>query len=157
MSVWGWSPERTQGIWRYGSLSIRPFVSAAPWLTILLLVLQLWFVGESLVTAKGVLVDLPEVNLDEGEVTGPVALIVPSLRETLVFFDDARYIMDDPNSMAAFAEHLSEYTSRLERKNLLVLADRRVAGGDLMAFAALSRKSGVKKVLFAEKGSETEE
>lgn len=157
MSPWGWSPNRTQGIWRYGSLSLKPFVASAPWITLLILLAQIWFVGQSLVARKGVLVDLPESDLGDGVATGPVALIVPTPRETLVFFDDARYVMSDPSSMIAFAERLAEATRRSERKNLLVLADRRVTGGELMAFTALVRQNGVDKVLLAEKRDEVEE
>ena len=157
MSPWGWSPERTQGIWRYGALSLRPYVASAPWVTVVLLLLLFWFVGGTLVTSKGLLVDLPEESLSEGEVTGPVALIVPVPNETLVFFDDSRYLMGDPNSMAALAEHLAETAARPGAKTLLALADRRVSGGELMAFAALARRSGLQKVLFAEKKAGADE
>ena len=151
MSPWGWSPERTQGIWRYGALSLRPVVAAAPWVTLGLLLLLFWIIGGALVASKGMLFDLPEAALSEGEATGPVALIMPTPHETLIFFDDSRYLMGDPNSMAALGEHLAEITARSGRKTLLALADRRVTGGELMAFAALARRNGMRKVLFAEK------
>lgn len=151
MSPWGWSPERTQGIWRYGAPSLRPVVAASPWITLGLLLLLFWIIGGTLVSSKGLLFDLPDTNLSEGEATGPVALIMPIPNETLVFFDDSRYIMGDPNSMAALGEHLGETVSRTERKTLLALADKRVSGGELMSFAALARRSGVRRVLFAEK------
>lgn len=151
MSPWGWTPERTQGIWRYGSPSLRPFVAAAPWITLLLLLLLLWFVGNAIVSAKGVLFDLPEAGVAEGEATGPVALITPGPRSTLVFFDDSRYMMDDPNSLVSLGEHLGESVSRMGRKTLLALVDRRITNGDIMTFVAIARKNGVEKVLFAEK------
>lgn len=151
MSPWGWSPERTQGIWRYGAPSLRPLVVAAPWVTVVLLLLLFWFIGGTLVSSKGLLFDLPDTNLAEGEATGPVALILPIPNETLVFFDDSRYLMSDPNSMASLGEHLAETATRTGRRTLLALADRRVPGGELMAFAALARRNGVRKVLFAEK------
>lgn len=151
MSPWGWSPERTQGIWRYGALSLRPVVAAAPWVTLGLLLLLFWLVGGTLVSSKGLLFDLPDTDLADGEATGPIALIMPIPNETLVFFDDSRYHLGDPNSVAALGEHLGEMASRSTRKTLLALADRRVSGGDLMAFVALARRSGIRKVLFAEK------
>lgn len=156
MSPWGWSPERTQGIWRFGTLSMRPLVASAPWITLGLLLLEFYLVGGSLVTAKGVVFELPDSNFGEGEVTGAVALIVPTARDRLVFFDDARYVLGDPNSMAAFAEHLAATVSRADAKNLLVLADQHTPSGELMSFAALARKSGVEKILFAEKRNENE-
>lgn len=157
MSPWGWSPERTQGIWRYGAPSLRPVVAAAPWVTVGLILLLFWFIGGTLVTSKGLLVDLPDASLQEGETTGPVALIVKIPNETLVFFDDSRYLMSDPNSMAALAEHLSETSARPGSKTLLALADRRVTSGELMTFAAMAKRSGLEKVLFAEKKAGAEE
>ena len=151
MSPWGWSPERTQGIWRYGALSLRPYVASAPWVTLVLLLLLFWMIGGTLVSSKGLLLDLPDTALAEGEPTGPVALIVPIPNETLIFFDDARYLMSDPNSMAALAEHLAETASRPGARTILALADRRVTGGELIAFAALAKRNGIRKILFAEK------
>ena len=153
MSPWKWSPERSQGIWRYGSPAIRPFVAASPWVTLLVILFQFWIISGALVTAKGVLFDLPETSVGEGEATDHVALIVPSSRETLIFFDDARYLPDDPASLSVLSDHLKDAASKRENFTLLVLADRRVNGGELMKFAALARQSGVKKILFAEKQS----
>lgn len=157
MSPWGWSPERTQGIWRYGALSLRPYVASAPWITLVLLLLLFWMIGGTLVTSRGMLVDLPDTTLAEGEATGPVALIVPVPNETLIFFDDARYLMSDPSSMAALSEHLAETASRPGVNTILALADRRVTGGELIAFASLAKRNGIQKILFAEKKTGLEE
>ena len=157
MSPWGWTPERTQGIWRHGAGWLRPFAAAAPWLTVLVLVLMLHVVGGTLTAAKGTLFDLPDEGLEEGEATGLVALAIPHAHETLVFFDDSRYVLDDAVSMRAFGEHLSERVARSESKTLLVLADRRIHGGDLMDIASIAKKGGVAKVLFAQKRAEATE
>ena len=157
MSPWGWKPERTLGIWRHGAGWIRPFSAAVPWLTVLLLLLMLHVVAGTLTAAKGTLFDLPNAGLAEGEATGLVALAIPHARETLVFFDDSRYILDDASSMRAFGEHLSERVARSESKTLLVLADRRIHGGDLMDIAAVAKNGGATKVLFAQKRTEAAE
>ena len=157
MSAWGWSPERSQGIWRHGAVWMRPVVAAAPWLTVILLLLMLSVVGGTFTSSKGVLFDLPEGALDEGEATGLVALIMPTDHETLVFFDDARYLLGDATSTKALGDHLAESVRRSGDKTLLVLADRRVAGGELMKFSGIARRGGVEKVLFAEKGAEKPE
>lgn len=151
MSPWGWSPERTQGIWRYGAPWMRPFAAAVPWLTIGLLLLLMHFVGGTFTSAKGVLFDLPEAGLAEGEATELVALVMPMPHETLVFFDDSRYVLGDASSAAALREHLAERLGRTANRTMLVLADRRVSGGELMKFATIARKGGVSKVLFAER------
>lgn len=151
MSPWGWSPERTQGIWRYGAPWMRPFAAAVPWLTIGLLLLLMHFVGGTFTSAKGVLFDLPEAGLAEGEATELVALVMPMPHETLVFFDDSRYVLGDTSSAAALREHLAERLGRTANRTMLVLADRRVSGGELMKFATIARRGGVSKVLFAER------
>ena len=154
MSPWGWTPERTSGIWRHGAGWLRPFAAAVPWVTVLLLLLMLHVASGTLTYAKGTLFGLPDAGLAEGEATGLVALAIPHAHETLVFFDDSRYVLDDAASMRAFGEHLSERVARSESKTLLVLADRRIRGGDLMDLAAVAKKGGAAKILFAQKRPE---
>ena len=153
MSPWGWTPERTQGIWKYGAAWMKPLAAAVPWLTVLLLLMMFFLMGGKLTSAEGVIFDLPAAEVTESESTSLVALVMPMPRETLVFFDDARYSLGDELSFAAFGEHLADRVEKAERKSLLVLADRRVAGGELMKIAAAARKSRAERILFAEKKS----
>ena len=119
---------------------------------VLILLLMLHMVGGTFVTNKGALFDLPDSSgLDDGENASLVALVMPMPHETLVFFDDARYTIGDETSAAAFVSHLEDRVSKSDRKKLLVLADRRVATGELMKIAAMAKRSGVGSVLFAEK------
>ncbi|MBO5774769.1 MAG: biopolymer transporter ExbD [Kiritimatiellae bacterium] len=157
MIPWGWKPERSEGIWRYGLPALKPFAAAAPWICIVILLLLFHFIGGTLTTAKGVLFDLHEPGISDGEPTDLVALVMPLRHETLVFFDDSRYMLSDASSLSALEERLSERVSRTERKTLLVLADRRVNGGELMEIASLAKRSGAEKVLFAEKSRGSKE
>lgn len=157
MSPWGWTPERKHGIWRYGASWIKPFVVASPWLTVLLLILMFYLIGGKFTLAKGVLFELQPTAMEDGEATKLVAMVIPMSGETLVFFDDARYMLGDPSSSAAFGEHVSERVLKTNSKSLLVLADRRVSGGDLMKFSGIVRRGGVERVLFAGKKQESEE
>lgn len=157
MSPWGWSPAPAEGVWRYGAKWMKPVAASFPWITIALLVLMIHMIGGTLTSAKGVLFDLPEGDLQDGEATRLVALVMPVTGETLVFFDDARYKLGEKDSVSKLAEQLSLSTRQTAVKTLLVLADRRVAGGELMKLAAVARKGGVEKILFAEKKSESGE
>ncbi len=157
MKPWSWTPSRNDGIWRYGASWMRPFVVCAPWISLCLLVVMFHVVGGTLTSAKGVLFDLPDAGLEDGEATEMVALVMPVARETLVFFDDSRFTLGDASSASALKEQLSERVSLTERKTLLVLADRRVAGGELMRLASIARESGVARILFAEKRHVEEE
>jgi len=154
MSPWGWRPERTQGIWRHGPLWFRQLALLSPWASAALGLMLMYVVGDSLTAARGLLFDLPDAAHGEGEATSLVALVVPLKNETTVFFDDARYTIDDGTSAAGFGGSLSDRIARSPHKTLLVLADRRVPSGDLVQIAAIARASGVKKVLLANKHKE---
>ena len=156
-TAWGWTPERTLGIWRHGAAWTRPVTAAVPFLTVVLLLAMLHFVGGTLTSAKGVLFDLPDAGLADGEATGLVALVMPMSHETLVFFDDSRYLLGDESSLRALGENLAMCVEKSPTKTLLVLADRRVAGGDLMRLASVARRNGVSRILFAEKSQGTQE
>ena len=154
MTSWGWQLDHYRGIWRHGPGWLRPLVAAMPWITVILLLQMLVLVGGTLTTAKGVLFDLPEVGLAEGVPTSMVALALPKGQETLVFFDDSRYTLGDEASEAALGSHLSSRAAKSENGTLLVLADRRISGGELMKLASLARRGGVGRILFAEKRPE---
>lgn len=156
-SSFDWKPLPFEGIWHHGARVMRPLVAAAPYLTLLCLVLLFYIMSGALVTEKGALFDLPAETLADGDATGPVALVVPVQRDTLVFFDDARYRLGDAVSAASFLDHLAMVMEGSTRKTMLVLADRRVSTGEIMRFASLAREGGVEKVLFAEKKTEADE
>lgn len=157
MSPWGWRPERTEGIWRYGPPALKPFVVAAPWITVVLLLLMFRLIDGTLAAEKGALFDLPDTAPLDAEATGLVALVMPMAKDTLVFFDDSRYVLDDPASVTLFAEQFAARVATSDNRTLLILADRRVRGGELMRLAALARKGGAKKILFAEKEAKVSE
>ena len=151
MSQWGWTPARKLGVWRYGAGWIRPVSAAVPYLTILLLLLMMHMVGGTLTAYKGVLFDLPDGGFAEGDDSGMVALVMPVQRETMVIFDDVRYLLGDAVSMRNFAENLAESAGRNSGKSLLILSDRRVSTGHLMEVVSAAKRGGVGKILLAGK------
>ena len=151
MSQWGWTPARHLGVWRYGAGWIRPVAAAIPFLTVGLLLLMMQMIGGTLTAYKGVLFDLPDGDFADGDSQGLVALVIPVQRETMVVFDDVRYLLGDAASMRSFAESLADSTERREGKSLLILADRRVSTGHLMEVVSAAKRSGVSKVLLAGK------
>ena len=156
MSQWGWTPARNLGVWRYGAGWIRPIAAAIPYLTVGLLLLMMQMIGGTLTAYRGVLFDLPDGEFADGDSQGMVALVMPVQRETMVVFDDVRYLLGDAASMRSFAESLADSTERREGKSLLILADRRVSTGHLMEVVSAAKRSGVSRVLLAGKrgGSE---
>ena len=150
-SQWGWTPARNLGIWRYGAGWMRPFAAAVPYLTVALLLLMMHMVGGTFTAYKGTLFDLPDGNFTEGDGSSMVALVMPAQRETMVIFDDVRYLLGDAASMRSFAENLAGDAGRRSEKNLLILADRRVSTGHLMEVVSAAKRSGVGKILLAGK------
>lgn len=157
MSEWGWTPERNLGIWRHGAGWLKPVMAAIPCLTVGVLLLMLYFVGGTFSSAKGVLFDLPTGEFSDADAVEAVVLVMPVSHETMVFFDDSRYLLGDGASMRTFGESLSERMERSEKKTVLFLADRRISSGKLMELMSVARKSGAGKVLVAGKRGGDEE
>ena len=151
MSQWGWTPARNLGVWRYGAGWSRPIAAAIPYLTVMLLLLMMHMVGGTLTSYRGVLFDLPDGDRTDGEASGLVALVMPVQHETMIMFDDARYLLGDAASMRSFGEDLAGSTERREGKSLLILADRRVSAGQLMEVVSAAKRSGVGKIMLASK------
>ena len=151
MSQWGWTPARNLGIWRYGAGWSRPIAAAIPYLTVCLLLIMMHMVGGTMTSCRGVLFDLPDGAQSDGEASELVALVMPVQHETMIVFDDARYLLGDAASMRSFGEDLSGSVERRTGKSLLILADRRVSTGHLMEIVSAAKRSGVGKVLLAGK------
>lgn len=150
---WGWSEAHAANESRgAGSIAwLRPLSAAVPWITVGLLTLMLYMVSGVYTRAQGLAVSLPDTGIGEGLKASLVALVIPSARETLVFFDDTRYVLDDEASLAAFGEQLAERARKAKEDSLLVLADGRVASGKLMTVAAEAKRRGIARLLFAER------
>ena len=153
-SAWGWMPERPEGMWRHMPAWFRSFYVAVPWLTVGVLLLMFHMIGGTLTKAEGIMFDLPEGNAIDGEATPLVALVLPLKDETCVFFDDARYSLDDGVSLASFGEHLAERAAKIDFKTLLVLSDRRVACEEITKISSVARNSGLERILVSSKSAE---
>ena len=151
MSQWGWTPARNLGIWRYGAGWSRPIAAAIPYLTVCLLLIMMHMVGGTMTSCRGVLFDLPEGVQSDGEASELVALVMPVQHETMIVFDDARYLLGDAASLRSFVEDLSGSAERRAGKSLLILADSRVSTGHLMEVVSAAKRSGVGKILLAGK------
>ena len=153
MTAWNWQPRPMNGVWKYGAASLRYPATVAPWLSVMLIFTLIYLMSGELTASKGMLIELPKAELQQGEQTDLVAVVLPmpQVRRPLVFFDDTRYFVDDPRSMASFSEHLNDRLNGGDHHSLLLLADKDIASGVLMRLMATAKKSGVEKVLIAEK------
>lgn len=121
------------------------------WLSVIILFGMMWILSGKFTIAKGQLFDLPSFGNDEGVVTDLVAIVFPAERDTLVFFDDSRYSLSDEDSLGRLQSHLEEVAKRATSPSLLLLSDKRVTTGELMQITAAAKKSGIEKLLLAER------
>ena len=158
---WGWRPAQAEGIWRHGARWTKPLFAAVPWITLALLLVMFGLLGDTFTSAPGVAFDLPEPvgYRGEGRLAAPDAtmLVLPSENagkagDTLVFFDDARYALGDPQSVELLRKQLRAHVQDgPDRPTLLMLADRRVSAGELLKLVGIARESDIRQVQIAEK------
>ncbi len=127
---------------------------AVSWITVLMLAVMLYMVAGTLTRSEGVVFALPDEGAGDSETSRLVAVLSPQKHDTLVFFDDVRYILDDDAQMAQLGAQLAQGASRTGEKAILVLADTRVPLGDAMRFAKIVKSSGIERMLFANKRQE---
>ena len=142
------------GIWRHGPAWARPFVAAAPWVTVALLLALFVLVSPRVTAVPGLAFDLPKGEVKDAQDPALAAIVAPvpgDDEKTLVFFDDARYVLPDDASEAVFRNSLDRRVASLQDKTLLLLVDRRVSSGTLMRIAGIVRSAGVKGLSVAEK------
>ena len=154
---WGWRHARSDGIWRHGASWMKPLFAAAPWITLVLLLVMFNLIGGRLAAAPGVVFDLPAPVGRQATVPEFTVLVMPSANVgrsggTLVFCDDARFVLDDQQTVELFRSQLTRgVPGSKTRTSMLVLADRRVPSGDLIQLVGIARQSGIGRVQIAEK------
>ncbi len=146
-----------RSVYRFGGVWAHTLLAAVPWLNVLVIAVLLFAVHGRSVVAPGVIFDLPAAPLSEGLNAKMTALMIAVARdvaggdETLIFFDDERFSTRDPEQLAALSERVRARVALDGRRELLLLADRRVPHGDVMAFVNVARAAGVARVNVAEK------
>ena len=129
----------------------------APWLTLLLIAVLFVFLQGALAPMPSLLFDLPEAGAADSAQPGLVALLIPGDIEgaesdgTLVYFDDARYVMSDRISLDEFSASLGERAIETKCGVLTLLSDRRVPAGDIMYIMSLAKAARLLHVQLAEK------
>ena len=122
----------------------------------MLTVLMVLVHGKTTATA-GLLFDLPRSPIREGAAASLIAMLIPVAGEnetgapdTLVFFDDDRFITSNHDQMDALMERLRQRTAH-NGQTLLLMADKRVPHGEVMAMVNMAREAGVERVNVAVK------
>ena len=154
---WGWRPVRPEGIWKHGCKWAKPLTVAAPWITLALLLVEFSLIEGRLVARPGLVFNLPATVSGDSATPGLAAIVGPETRqdgpgrETLGFFDDARYSRSEGDSVKALSERLAVRVQSDASGTLLLLTDARVSTGDMMRLAGIARDAGVVHVQIGER------
>lgn len=130
----------------------RGFVSAVPWINAGAMFLLVVLLANGILVVPGTVVELPEGTVTEGMLRGQFMLMMPSERggteQTLLFFDEERYVLSDEEQMRRFAGRVR---AGVKNKEVNLLADRKTCQGEVMQVVQLLQKSGVKRINIVEK------
>lgn len=151
---WGkWRSDSLRNRFTQGGWGGRALFAAAPWISLVLLVVLLLAVGDRILLRPGVVIDLPSAPFREGMRYGLTAVMIPVARtngqQTLVFFDDEPFELSAPARREKLAERIRNRVQGVQgapSHELLLLADRRIPHGDVMTVVNLAREAGVSRV-----------
>lgn len=146
--------RKHRNIYRFGGPWTQAISIAVPWINAIFLVVLMVLVHRKIAVTPGVMFDLPEAPLREGSHGTMTAMMIPvgsenrpGGQDTLVFFDDDRFLTSDSQQWEALSERIREIAAQNQQDGtLLLMADKRVSHGDVMNFVNLVRESGVRRV-----------
>ncbi len=154
---WSRTVRRHRSIYRFGGAWAQSILASVPWVNTVVIMVLLLSVNQRMVVSPGVMFDLPRAPLREGMHAGLTALMISVARDTpggdeaLVFFDDDRFVAQDPEQLAMFRDRIKSRLALGSRRELLLLADKRVRHGDVVLLVNAVREAGVQRVNVAEK------
>lgn len=150
-SQWGaWRADGLRMRFRPRSRIGQGFLMVVPWVDCLFVLVLFLALGHRLLLRPGIVFELPQAPFREGVHHGltVVMLVVdrPKGPETLVFFDDIRYELSNAAEMEQLRSRVGSGLGQPGGRQLLLLADRRVPHGDVVALVNLARETGIQRV-----------
>ena len=128
------------------------FVSMAPWLDVVLVLVFLLLLENRLVVQPGVIIELPEAVFTGGISSDLIAVVLSvesgprGRREQIILFDDERYMMNDEQQLERLQRVLRLRRRHSPESGLIVEADRLVPQGALITLFEMARRAGIRRV-----------
>ena len=145
-----WSTGGLRARLRTRSRPVNRFLQIVPWINFAVVLGLFLSLSGRLTLQPGVVFELPRAPFREGLQRGLTLVMLRAARpqgeETLVFFDDVRYQLGLSDQDAQLRDELARAAARPDGRQLLLLADRRVPHGDVMALVNLARSAGIQRV-----------
>ena len=131
------------------------FVSMAPWLDIVLLLLCFTILDSKFVFQQGMVVNLPVTSFGD-TVQTEMAAILRSVetgdankRRELIFFNDSCFHVQSEDQMQMLKQEFSEYVARHSESALIIYADGDVKQGTIIKLFDMARSVGIVRVNIA--------
>jgi len=130
-------------------------VRMAPWINVTLLVMFFLLLNKQLVMQPGVIVKLPVTPFREGTLSDLIAVVlfvtdpVNQRRDEIVFFDDERYVLRQPEDVDKLRGAFQTSVRKRPASDLVLLADRRIEHGTIAALMDLAAEAGIQRVNLA--------
>jgi biopolymer transport protein ExbD len=127
-------------------------VSLAPWLNLVLLLFMFLMLDRRIVLQPGVVVELPEAPFTQGTHIGLVAVILSvnnpdgNGRQEIVFVDDERFLVGQPEQMEGLRRALASRRRQHPDAVLVLEADHAVPHGVVMRVVSMASEVGIRKV-----------
>lgn len=163
MRRWGWSGTRLGHLGKKSlPMWLRALSAAVPWITVFVLFLMIAKIGGMFFLDKGTGIELSEGAGDVMK-SDAVAFLFYTDEGALIFFDDTRFVLNSPSQMEMFSKQLaakisyvpvSDAAADISGPTLLLLVDRRISVEEQMKAVRAAKRSGVARVLIAEKKGE---
>jgi len=142
---------------RFGNRWFQNFSGGIPWIDSVIIIVLLLAVNHRLTIVPGMVFDLPAAPLRGGTHNALNAVMVPVVQdvsrgsETLIFFDDERFSMNDEELLLRLSEKVRNRIQASSNHDLLLLADKNIPHGDVIRFVNIVREAGVRRVNVGEK------
>ena len=156
---WNWLQTRRGQPFRSHAAFLRVFCAAAPFLSFLVILLSFKMAADRYVTTPGFLISLPERIVTASDIAPSMVLFAAASPEPSapngvmrIYFDDVCYKF--PQDASNFSVQLSRKASFSREASLLILSDRNVPSGELLALGQIARKCGITKIQIAAKAAE---
>lgn len=130
------------------------FVQIVPWLTLLVVLALFFSVWHRVAVVPGIHFSLPAGAFVEGSAGSANLVLLRAAHPapaTLAFFNDVRFSLTNGTDAARLQKDISASLDRGQGGTLLLLADREVPHGDVMAAVGIARMAGVREVNVAVK------
>ena len=134
-------------------------ISIAPWVDIVLLLFAFLLLESKFVLQPGTVVHLPSAQFAGGSHPKLVAVLLSvrtpgsNGRQDIVFFDDDRFLMNEPEQMKRFQNAVRRLYARYPDSPLVLHGDVTVDYGALMRILEVVREAGVREVNIASRSA----